>query len=78
MLMLHISDIHFKSPDCLDPSMDPELPVRTRMMRDLAEQVQKPGNVGAIFIGGDIAFKAAPDEYRTARDWIDRRIPKAP
>jgi 3',5'-cyclic AMP phosphodiesterase CpdA len=72
MLMLHISDIHFKSPDCLDPSMDPELPVRTRMMRDLAEQVQKLGNVGAILIGGDIAFKAAPDEYRTARDWIEQ------
>lgn len=51
MLMLHISDIHFKSPDCLDPLMDPELPIRTRMMRDLTEQVQKLGNVGAILIG---------------------------
>ena len=72
MLMLHISDIHFKSPDCLDPLMDPELPIRTRMMRDLTEQVQKLGNVGAILIGGDIAFKAAPDEYRIARDWIEQ------
>jgi predicted phosphodiesterase len=72
MLMLHISDIHFKSPDCLNPLMDPELPIRTRMMRDLAEQVKKLGNVGAILIGGDIAFKAAPDEYRTARDWIEQ------
>ncbi len=72
MLMLHISDIHFKSPDCLDPWMDPELPVRTRMMRDLSEQVRKLGNVGAILIGGDIAFKAAPDEYQTARAWIQQ------
>ena len=72
MLMLHISDIHFKSPDCLDPFMDPELPIRTRMMRDLAEQVRKLGNVGAILIGGDIAFKAARDEYQTARAWIQQ------
>jgi len=72
MLMLHISDIHFKSPDCLDPGMDPDSPIRTRMMRDLTEQVQKLGNVGAILIGGDVAFKAAPDEYQTARAWIQQ------
>lgn len=72
MLMLHISDIHFKSPDCLDQWMDPEFPIRTRMMRDLTEQVQKLGKVGAILVGGDIAFKAAPDEYRTARAWIQQ------
>ena len=72
MLMLHISDIHFKSPDCLDPWMDPDAPIRTHMMRDLADQVQKLGEVGAILIGGDIAYKAAPDEYKTARDWIQQ------
>lgn len=72
MLMLHISDIHFKSPDCLDQWMDPDFSIRTRMMRDLTEQVQKLGNVGAILIGGDVAFKAAPDEYKTARAWIQQ------
>ena len=72
MLMLHISDIHFKSPDCLDQWMDPDFPIRTRMMRDLTEQVQKLGKVGAILIGGDVAFKAAPDEYHTARAWIQQ------
>jgi len=72
MLMLHISDIHFKSPDCLVQEMDPEFSIRTRMMRDLAQQVQKLGNVGAILIGGDIAFKAAPEEYQTARAWIEQ------
>lgn len=39
MLILHISDIHFKSPQCLDPAQDPDLAIRTRMMRDLAQQV---------------------------------------
>jgi len=70
MLMLHISDIHFKSPECLDPSQDPDLAVRTRMMRDLAQQVGRLGEVGAILIGGDVAHKAAPDEYKTAWNWI--------
>ena len=70
MLMLHISDIHFKSPECLDQSQDPDLPVRTRMMRDLAQQVAALGEVGAILIGGDIAYKADPQEYQTAWNWI--------
>lgn len=72
MLMLHISDIHFKSPDCLDQWMDPDFSIRTRMMRDLTAQVQTLGSVGAILIGGDVAFKAAPDEYKTARAWIQQ------
>ena len=72
MLMLHISDIHFKSPECLDPSQDPDFAVRTRMMRDLAQQVGVLGEVGAILIGGDIAYKAAPDEYTTAWNWIQQ------
>lgn len=72
MLMLHISDIHFKSPDCLDHWMDPDSPIRTRMMRDLGEQVRELGEVGAILISGDIAFKAAPDEYVAALAWIQQ------
>jgi len=70
--MLHISDIHFKAPDCLDPWMDPDAPIRTHMMRDLADQVHKHGQVAAILIGGDIAYKAAPDEYKAAREWIQQ------
>ena len=72
MLMLHISDIHFKSPECLDPAQDPDLAVRTRMMRDLAQQVGTLGEVGAILIGGDVAYKAAPEEYETAWNWIQQ------
>ncbi|QDG74810.1 metallophosphoesterase [Labrenzia sp. PHM005] len=70
MLLLHISDIHFKSPECLDPSQDPHLAIRTRMMRDLAQQVGVLGEIDAILIGGDVAFKADPDEYHTAWNWI--------
>ncbi|WP_338768934.1 metallophosphoesterase [Massilia sp. METH4] len=72
MLILHISDIHFKSPECLDQWMDPDSSIRTRLMRDLTEQVQKLGKVGAILIGGDVAYKAAPDEYQAAKIWIQQ------
>lgn len=41
-------------------------------MSDLTKQVQKHGQVGAILIGGDVAFKAAPDEYQAARTWIQQ------
>jgi len=72
MLILHVSDIHFRSPECLDPDTDPDFAIRTRMMRDLAQQVAELGEVDAILIGGDIAFKAAADEYATAWRWIQQ------
>lgn len=72
MLILHISDIHFKSPECLDPAQDPDLPIRTRMMRDLTKQVDSLGKIDAILIGGDVAFKAAKEEYETAWNWIQQ------
>lgn len=72
MLILHISDIHFRAPECLSPDTDPDFAIRTRMMRDLAQQVGVLGNVGAILIGGDVAYKAAPDEYSKAWAWIQQ------
>lgn len=72
MLMLHISDIHFKSPECLDPFLDPEFAVRAIMMQDLSQQVRESGNVGAILVGGDIAYKAAHDEYESALNWLQQ------
>lgn len=70
MLLLHISDIHFRSPECLTPDFDPELPYRTQLIRDVKSRVTELGAVNAILISGDIAFKGAPDEYETAMAWI--------
>lgn len=70
MLILNVSDIHFRAPQCLKPDTDPDLPYRTRMLQDLREQVQKHGDVGAILIAGDVAFKGDPAEYRVAESWI--------
>lgn len=70
MIILNVSDIHFREPECIRPDTDPDLPYRTRMLQDLREQVQILGNVGAIVIVGDVAFKGDPAEYRVAESWI--------
>lgn len=74
MLILNISDIHFKEPQCLRPDTDPDLPYRTRMLQDLRGQVQQRGQVGAIIIVGDVAFKGDPAEYRVAENWIHELV----
>ena len=70
MLLLHISDIHFRVPQCLNPDTDPDRGIRTRMMRHLQAQVARRGRVEAILVGGDVAFKADPAEYRVAKNWL--------
>lgn len=70
MLLLHISDIHFREPDCVNPDLDPDRPYRTIMIRDARARAERLGPVGAILIGGDIAFKGHPQEYEAAKAWI--------
>ena len=70
MLLLHISDIHFREPDCLNPDLDPDRPYRTRMIQDVRQRVQAIGPVGAMLIGGDVAFTGHPAEYIVAKAWI--------
>lgn len=70
MLLLHVSDIHFRSPDCLDPNTDPERPYRTRLLQDVKEKIAELGPVGAILVGGDIAFKGSREEYQVAMTWL--------
>lgn len=70
MLLLHISDIHFCAPDCENPDLDPDRPYRTRMVQDARARTQTLGPVGAILLGGDIAFKGDPKEYEAAFDWL--------
>lgn len=70
MLLLHISDIHFREPHCTYPDMDPDRPYRTRMVQDVQKRVEQLGPVGAILLGGDVAFKGHPKEYEAAQIWI--------
>ena len=71
MLLLHLSDIHFKSPDCLNPELDPNRPIRTYMLQDIGNKIiELGGSANAILISGDIAFKGVNEEYSTATTWI--------
>lgn len=69
MRLLHLSDIHFKEPDCLDPPTDPERPYRTRLKTDLVTLCTEK-TVDAILISGDIAFKGHPAEFAMADAWL--------
>lgn len=71
MRLLHLSDIHFREPECLNADTDSNLPYRTVLERDVVDHCISDGqSVGAILVGGDIAFKAHPQEYSTARGWL--------
>lgn len=70
MLLLHISDIHFRAPDCVNPDLDPDRPYRTRLLQDARNRTATLGQVGAILVGGDVAFKGDPLEYQTAFIWL--------
>lgn len=73
MRLLHLSDIHFRSPICLTPHLDRTKPFRSRLEQDLAGLCDADGiRVDAILVGGDIAFKADPDEYTAAKAWLLR------
>ena len=71
MLLLHVSDIHFRLPYCLTPDQDPNRPYRTLLLQDVRARVIELGSTAdAILIGGDIAFQGAQEEYQAAMDWF--------
>ena len=73
MRLLHLSDIHFRAPECLHPRTDPDVPFRSRLEADLVELCAKDKvPVDIILVGGDISFKGSPDEYAVAKKWLLR------
>lgn len=70
MKLLHISDIHFRHPECATPSMDPDRPYRTRLVQDVRARTVDTDPIDAILVGGDIASRAAPEEYEAAFAWL--------
>jgi predicted phosphodiesterase len=70
MLLLHISDIHFRHPHCAGP-MDPDLSYRTALVSDVSRRTLQAGdNVDAIIVTGDIAFAAIRAEFDYANTWL--------
>ncbi|PHV10315.1 metallophosphoesterase [Chitinimonas sp. BJB300] len=73
MRILHLADIHFRSPECLNPTTDPDVAFRSRLEADLVELCTNDNiPVDIILVGGDIAFKGHVDEYEVAKRWLLR------
>lgn len=68
-VLLHISDIHFQMPLCTT-NMDPYRPFRTMLLQDVRDRVQTIGDVRAILVSGDIAYKGVTAEYEVATAWL--------
>ena len=68
--LLHLSDIHFEEPNCLNLETDVDHPVRVKLLHDLAEMVKKNGDIDAIIVSGDIAYKGHAKEYEVAAKWL--------
>lgn len=72
MLLLHISDIHFRREEIGNP-MDPNNHLRNELKRDAEEMCQRLGKApAAILVSGDIAFAAHADEYAFALSWLEK------
>lgn len=70
MLILHLSDIHFREPDCAHLDTDPDHVFRTHLIHHVRAMIERLGKIDAIVIGGDIAFKGDPAEYAVAKTWL--------
>lgn len=69
MRLLHVSDIHFKHPDC-NSALDANSIYRAALARDVEEQCSGGRNVSAIFVTGDIAYRGIKEEYDAAKQWL--------
>ena len=71
MLILHLSDIHFKDGVTGGP-MDMDHHVRNIFKRDVSQLCQRLGSApDAVLVSGDIAFAGAPEEYAFAQSWLE-------
>ena len=74
MLLLHISDIHFKAKEFGRPD-DPNLALRNDIVRDVEATRKRIGHqVDHILVSGDIAFAGKKEEYEYALDWFENSL----
>lgn len=62
MLLIHLSDIHFRKGE-IGTTMDPNAHLRGELLRDARLQCERIGaNPDAILVSGDVAFAGDPEE----------------
>jgi 3',5'-cyclic AMP phosphodiesterase CpdA len=74
MLLLHLSDIHFRKEEIETP-LDPNNHLRNELLLDaqrICKRLKKPPS--AILISGDVAFAAHPEEYEFALVWLEKLV----
>jgi hypothetical protein len=70
MLLLHLSDIHFRH-DEVGTAMDPNGHLRNEILLDAESMCLRLGCApSSILISGDVAYAGHPDEYAFAQDWL--------
>jgi len=74
MLLLHLSDIHFKEKELYRPD-DPNLALRDDLIEDVRKMCVEIGcNVDHILLTGDIANFGIENEYNFAFDWLTNKL----
>lgn len=69
IVLVHISDIHFRSELPLSEH-DPDYSIREALKVDLNE-LAGAMTIDAVIISGDIAFSGKPKEYEFASNWLE-------
>jgi predicted MPP superfamily phosphohydrolase len=70
MLLLHISDLHFKEGE-VGTALDPNAHLRKALVADAVCMCEKLGrSPDAVLISGDIAYAGAAAEYEFATAWL--------
>src|SRR5476649_1106937 len=73
MLMLHISDIHFKKEEAGEPD-DPNRGLRDDMIEDVKYMRGRLGAPSMIVLSGDIAYAGRKEEYDFAYSWLEKEL----
>ena len=71
MLLLHLSDIHFRAGETAT-SQDPNSGLRAALVDDVERSFERLGAMPrCILVSGDVAFGGATEEYDYASRWLD-------
>jgi len=74
MLLLHISDIHFKQTEVGQPD-DPNRALRNDMVQDVKKMRARFGrSANGILLSGDVAFAGKAAEYDFAYSWLEKEL----
>src|SRR5258708_38347289 len=74
MLLLHISDIHFRYSEIVGPD-DPNRGLRNDLIQDVRHMREKIGrDVDVILLSGDIAYAGHEKEYEFAYEWLEKEL----